>query len=83
MQKAYVNQPSRVLLSKISAANERLVAKKSISEHITRGVLDALKEKKRRQRGKRLNLLGENDPRPQFPIQAECKRVESGRASKY
>ena len=67
IQKAYVKEPNRVLLSKIFAANERLAANRSIDQHVIRGLCEALKEEKKRQkRSKRLNLLGKEDSGPQF-----------------
>ena len=51
-------------LSKILRANERLAVEHSI---VIRGLIKALKhEKKRRRRGKRLNLLGQEESGPQF-----------------
>ena len=77
IQKAYEKQPTRVLLSKIFTANERLAANESINQHVIRGLLDALKnEKKRRKRGKRLNLVGEEHSGPQF---FSSERVQAAR----
>ena len=48
-------------------ANERLAAQHSIDEHINKGLSQALRDKKnRRTKGKRLNLLGEEDAEPQL-----------------
>ena len=55
------------MLELVFRANERLAAQHSIDEHEKRGLTEALRaEKKKRQRGKRLNLLGEEDVGPQF-----------------
>ena len=67
MHKLYFKQPSDLLLTKIIRANERLVSEHAIDQHIIQGLNTALKiEKKRRQRGKGLNLLGEEASGPQF-----------------
>lgn len=67
IRRAYKNDPTSPLLKKILRANERLAAEHSIDQHVIKGLNLALKaEKKRRQRGKRLNLLGEEDSGPQF-----------------
>jgi hypothetical protein len=48
-------------------ANTRLAAQNSIANHTISGLIGALKtEKRKRNRGKRLNLLGEEDGGPQF-----------------
>ena len=66
-QKAYEKQSTRALLFKIFTVNERLAVNESINQHVIRGLLDALKnEKKRRKRGKKLNLLGEHHFGSQF-----------------
>lgn len=67
IHRTYKNAPSSPLLAKILRANERLAAEHSIDQHIIKGLNLALREeKKRRQRGKRLNLVGEEDSGPQF-----------------
>lgn len=67
IHRAYQNAPSSPLLAKILRANERLASEHSIDQHIIRGLNAALRnEKKRRQRGKRLNMLGEEASGPQF-----------------
>ena len=83
IQKAYEKQPTRTLLSKIFTANERLAANESINQHVIRGLLDALKnEKKRRKRGKRLNLLGKEDSGPQFFSPGRVQAARAYQASK-
>jgi hypothetical protein len=55
------------LLAKIFRANEKLAAQQSINLHIIRGLEYAIDwEKKKRQRGKRLNLIDEASEGPIF-----------------
>ena len=55
------------MLKKLFRANERLTSQHSVDQHIIKGLTVSLRnEKKKRQRGKRLNLLGEEDSGPQF-----------------
>ncbi len=66
-QKAYKLQPSTELLSLIFRANEKLASQCSILLHERNGLIGALQlEKAKRKRGKKLNLLGEEDSGPQF-----------------
>ena len=54
-------------MNKILRAHLYLAAQHSIDVHIQNGLVDALKqEKKRRRRGKRFNLVGEEGGGPQF-----------------
>ena len=56
-----------IIVKKVIWAAEKLASQRSIDQYIITGLTEALRnEKKRRQRGKRLNLLGENDSGPQF-----------------
>ena len=67
VQRQYHNQPNSPLLKKLFRANERLTSQHSVDQHIIKGLTVSLRnEKKKRQRGKRLNLLGEEDSGPQF-----------------
>jgi hypothetical protein len=67
IQRQYIKAPDLTLLSLVFRANERLASQHSVDQHVRRGLTEALRhEKKRRQRGKRLNLLGEEDSSPQF-----------------
>ena len=60
-------KPTKLLMSKILRANEKLSALHSIDQHVIKGLQMALKnEKKRRIRGKRLNLVGAEESGPQF-----------------
>ncbi len=61
-QKALRKNPTKENLDLILRSQERLAAQHEIDQHIQRGLLDTLtNEKKRRKRGKKLNLLGEED----------------------
>ena len=63
--RAYKFKFVEFLLSKILRVNERLAAEHSIDQYLIRGLTEALKhEKKRRRRGKRLNLLGQEESGP-------------------
>jgi hypothetical protein len=78
IQKQYRKAPSSPLIAKVFRANEQLVSQHSIDQHQIRGLINALKiEKKKRKRGKRLNLIGEEDRGPQF---FSPSRVEAARA---
>lgn len=77
LHRIYRNAPDSPILAKILWANSRLAAQHSIDQHMMNGLIDALKnEKKRRKRGKRLNLLGEEDSGPQFfsPARVQAAR---------
>ena len=78
IQQQYRKAPSSPLIAKVFRANERLVSQHSIDQHVVKGLITALKdEKKKRRRGKRLNLVGDEDIGPQFFSPA---RVEAARA---
>ena len=67
MHKAYKKSLSETQLEKIIHANTRLVAQNSIAQHTITRLIQALKtKKKKRNRGKRLNLVGKEDNRPQL-----------------
>ena len=60
VHQAYKFKPSPTKLLKILLANERLAAERAISQHIIKGLIEAFQnEKKRRKRGIRLNIAGE------------------------
>ena len=76
-QRAYDIAPTNLLLAKIFRANERLAAQDSINKYVIKGLCNTLQdEKKRRKRGKRLNLVGEEDSGPQF---FSPRRVQAAR----
>ena len=59
---AYKMEPTKQKLALIFRANERLAAQHSIDKHEKEGLIEALQlEKKKRSRGKKLNLLSEED----------------------
>ena len=67
IEKEYRKAPNSAVIKKLFRATEKLTSQHSIDIHTIKGLTQTLKiEKKRRQRGKRLNLLGENDSGPQF-----------------
>ena len=77
VQCIYTRAPTSPILAKILWANLLLAAQHSINKHIQKGLVEALKqEKKRRQRGKRLNLIGEEDSGPQLfsPTRVQAAR---------
>jgi hypothetical protein len=78
MHKAYQRSPIATRLTFILHANTRLAAQHSIDKHTIGGLIRALKdEKKKRSRGKRLNLLGEESSGPQFysPATVHCAKI--------
>ena len=67
VHKAYQKSPCAKRLTYILNANSRLAAANSIAQHTISGLIRALKtEKKKRSRGRRLNLVREDDNGPQF-----------------
>ena len=66
IHKAYQKEPTTQLLSFIMHANSRLAAVNSIAQHTIGGLVSALKiEKKKQNRRKKLNLVGEEANGPQ------------------
>ena len=79
----YKIEPTKLLMSKILHANERLAAHHNIDLHIIEQLkTDIKQERKRRKHGKRLNLHGEEDSGPQFYGPEEVKTVQDYQASK-
>ena len=67
VHKEYKKAPTQKGLALIFRGHEELAAKDSINQHIIKGLQQSLKlEKKKRQKGKRLNLIGGEDHGPQF-----------------
>ena len=67
MHRIYKFKPKNTFVSKLLRANKHLTAERSISQHVIKELYKALKqEKKRQKKGKRLNLLGEDNSRAQF-----------------
>jgi hypothetical protein len=78
MYKAYKKDPTARRLSFIMHANVRLAAANSIADHTIKGLVRALKvEKRKRNRGKRLNLVGEEDHGPQLFSPSEVLRAKA------
>ena len=67
MYRIYKFKPDPLQLIIIFRGYERAAANRSILIHMNRGLQEALKiEKKKRRRGKRLNLLNQKDDGPTF-----------------
>ena len=67
MHKAYKKSLLETQLEKIIHTNTRFAAQNFIAKHTITKLIWALKtEKKKQNRGKRLNLVGEEDNRPQL-----------------
>ena len=63
--RAYKFKPNPAQLAIIFRGHERAAADRTIAIYVNRGLQEALRmEKKKRRRGKRLNLLGQEDSRP-------------------
>jgi DDE superfamily endonuclease len=82
-QISYRNNPTNEKLHLLFKANERLTAQHAVDEHTKRGLIETVKEeKKKRQRGKKLNLLGEEDYSAQFFSPTTIKRAKDIQAAK-
>jgi hypothetical protein len=93
-QKAYKDNPTKDNLNLIFRSQERLAAQHEVDQHIQKGLFETIKtEKQRRQRGKRLNLVGEESSGAQiFPpsqvrvaldyAAAKKAEAEAGKAAK-
>jgi hypothetical protein len=78
VQKAYKNNRRESTLDLIFHANLHLAAQQSINMHIISGLSEALRlERKRRKKGRKLNLQGKDDHGPQFwsPTQVRAARA--------
>jgi hypothetical protein len=66
-QADYKRAPAEEKLQKLFKANEVLATQHSVDEHVKKGLIETVAmEKKRRKRGKKLNILGKEDHGPQF-----------------
>jgi hypothetical protein len=75
---AYLKDPSRDKVDLLFKANERLATQHAIDEITKKGLIETLQiEKKKRTRGKRLNLVGEECSGPQF---FSPSRIQAARA---
>ena len=82
-QKAFKNNPKPELLKRLFRANLNLATQHEIDRYIKQGLIGALQnEKKRRRRGKKLNLLGEEDSGPQFFSPARIQATRGYQESK-
>jgi hypothetical protein len=78
IHKAYQKDPTAKRLTFILNANSRLAAANSIAQHTIGGLVRALKmEKKKRSRGKRLNLVGEESSGPQAFTPTQVHRAKA------
>jgi hypothetical protein len=76
-QISYQANPTNEKLQLLFKANERLAAQHAVDEHTKRGLIETVKEeKKKRQRGKKLNVLGEEDYGAQFFSPTTIKRAQ-------
>jgi len=67
IHKEYKLEPTSKKLELILRGHEKLAAQDSIHRHMIKGLQQSLQlEKKKRKRGKRLNLIGTEDHGPQF-----------------
>ena len=83
VRRLYIRQPTSPLINKILRAHLYLAAQHSIDVHIQNGFVDALKqEKKRRRRGKRLDLVGEDGGGPQLFSPSRVQAARDYQASK-
>ena len=83
VHRQFRNSPSELILQKILRANKRLAAANSIEQHLNKALQDAIKnERKRRKRGKRLNLLGEEASGAQFFSPAQVQRARAWQVAK-
>ncbi len=81
--RAYQLDPDQEKLEKLMNANIQLAAQLSINEHVISGLEYALAiEKKKRVRGKKLNLIGEEDSKAQFWSPCWWKAAEAYQAQK-
>src|SRR5450432_2684678 len=79
----YIANPIKSTLSLILKANIHLAAQQVINNHIIYSLRNTIQlEKKKRKRGKRLNLLSEEDNRPQFYSQARIQAAREIKAQK-
>jgi hypothetical protein len=63
----YKRAPTEEKLQKLFKANEVLATQHAVDEHVKKGLIETVTvEKKRRKRGKKLNILGKEDHGPQF-----------------
>lgn len=82
-QREYEKEPCRKNLELIFQAASRLAADNSIQRHINQGLRAAIQlEKKKQQRSKKLNLIGEEDVGAQVFTPLQVRRAQEYQASK-
>ena len=78
-----MKNPSRDKVDLLFKANERLATQHTIDEITKKGLIEALQiEKKKRTRGKRLNLVGEECSGPQFFSPSRIQATRAYQAEK-
>ena len=83
LQRLYSTNPSSPILRKLFRANEKLSVQHEIDYHTIQGLQETVKDEiKRKKRGKRLNLVGEDDAGPQFFSPARIERARTFQANK-
>lgn len=81
--KSYLHSPTIAKTKMLFNATERLAAEHSIATHVIRGLEEAIKiEKRKRRKGKRLNLLGEGGSGPQFFSPGRVQAARDHQATK-
>ena len=76
VQKAYKQTHSNTILELVFKANVALASQVSIDQHIINGLYEALKiERQKRKKGKKLNLVREDDIGPQFYSPCRVRRA--------
>jgi hypothetical protein len=76
--KTQIKNPTKQGLCKVIKANETNAARAAIVEHRAEGLKEALQmEKKKRRRGKKLNLLGEEAGKAQFFGTGEVMAIQA------
>jgi hypothetical protein len=82
-QNDYRKNPTNAKLQKLFKANEELAAQAALDKHTKEGLFESLKlEKKCHNRGKKLNLLGEEDCGPQLFSTERVKAAQTFQAQK-
>ena len=82
-QRKFKTKPSEQIVVKLFKANDCLIIKDSINQHIINGLRATIQnEKKKRQRGKRLDLCGNPGTGPQFFSSEEVRVAKELQASK-
>jgi len=82
-QADYLKNPTQAKLQKLFKANEQLAAQAALDQHTKEGLINALKtEKKCHNRGKRLNVLGEEHNGPILFSTANVMRAQAVAAEK-